>query len=159
MMDRYIALMQKAIEVATIGIAAGESPFGAVIATASGDEVCRAHNVVRASCDATAHAEIAVIRLACAKLGTVDLHGHILATTCEPCPMCASAIHWARLNAVVYGASIADAASAGFNELWLPAGELYARGRSGVQVHPGVLHDECAKLFEVWKFGPKPVPY
>ena len=155
----HVQLMQRAAAAAKEGIAAGQSPFGAVIASQDGELVAAAHNVVRASCDATAHAEVMAIRGACAKLGTISLAGHVIATTCEPCPMCAAAIHWARLDAVIYGAGIADAEGAKFNELSVPIATLYAHGGSPVRIYPHVLRDECAALFELWKRGPNPTPY
>jgi tRNA(Arg) A34 adenosine deaminase TadA len=157
--SRHAELMRRAIAAAKEGIRAGQSPFGAVVATGTGEVVIAAHNMVRANCDATAHAEIMAIRGACANLGTIDLTGRIIATTCEPCPMCAAAIHWARLDAVIYGAGISDAQNAGFNELALPIAALYERGGSSVQIHAHVLREECVELFELWKRGPNPTPY
>lgn len=148
-----------AIGVTRLGIAAGQTPFGAVIATASGEVIVEAHNEVRLTGDITAHAEIVAIRRACQRLGTINLSGHVIATTCEPCPMCAAAIHWARLDAVIYGASIADAAAAGFNELSVSIRELYAKGGSGVKIIEGVQREACRALFEEWKRGPNPKPY
>ena len=110
-------LMHGAIEVAKKGVSAEQSPFGAVIARTNGEVIVAAHNRVRVNCDATAHAEIEAIRGACGKLGTIDLSGYVIAATCEPCPMCAAAIHWARLDEVIYGASIPDARRAGFREI------------------------------------------
>ena len=155
----HTALMQPALEVCRQGIAAGQSSFGAAIAHHSGKLICVAHNTVRATCDPAAHAEVNAIRLACQTLGTIDLSGHVLATTCEPCPMCAAAIHWARLDAVIYGAQIEDAARAGFNELSLACGELYRQGDSKVRVYRGVLRAECKALFDSWLHGPNATPY
>jgi len=155
----FTELMRRAIEVAKQGVEAGQSPFGAVIATKNGEVVFTTNNMVRARCDATAHAEIAAIRGACGKLGTIDLSGYVIAATCEPCPMCAAAIHWARLDAVIYGASIADAKRAGFRELPVSIESLYRQGASHVRIHPHVLRDECIRLFELWKHGPNPIPY
>ena len=152
-------LMQHAIAAAKEGIERGESPFGAVIADTNGDIVLTAHNTVRTSCDATAHAEINAIRGACRTLGRIDLQGHIIATTCEPCPMCATAIHWARLDAVLFGATIVDAQEAGFNELAVSLQSLYESGGSPVDVTSGVLEGQCRALFELWRQGPKANPY
>lgn len=152
-------LMRQAIEVGKAGIAAGQSPFGAVIAARTGEVVIAAHNRVRADGDVTAHAEIVAIRGACSRLGTIDLAGHVIATTCEPCPMCAAAIHWARLEAVIFGADIDDARAVSFNELLVSTQSVYDMGGSGVRVYAGVLRDECAALFELWKDGPNPTPY
>jgi guanine deaminase len=155
----HATLMRQAIEVCKKGIAGGDSPFGALVATAGGEVLLAAHNTVRSSCDATAHAEINAIRGACAKLKSTKLAGHILVSTCEPCPMCAAAIHWAKLDAVVYGASIADAQAAGFSELSVSSEALYEQGESHVAVHPHILREECLALFELWKRGPNPRPY
>ena len=156
---RHVELMRRAIAVAKEGIAASQSPFGAAIATTEGQVVVEAHNKVRISCDATAHAEITAIREACTKLQRTDLSGHVIATTCEPCPMCATAIHWARIETVVFGAAIADAKRVHFNELTVPMTSLFLEGESPVKVVPNVLRQECIELFEIWKKGPNPYPY
>ncbi|MBU0640338.1 MAG: nucleoside deaminase [Planctomycetes bacterium] len=158
-MQMWEELMAQAIAVCQEGIAAEQSPFGSVIATRHGEIVCAVHNTVRATGDVTAHAEINAIRTACSRLGTIDLSGHVLASTCEPCPMCAAAIHWARLDAVAYGATIADAAEAGFNELSLACQKLYEQGHSPVRVHTNVLRVECRQLFTQWQHGPRPEAY
>lgn len=152
-------LMNKAMTVCRRGIAAGQSPFGAVVATRGGDIVCAAHNTVRADGDPTAHAEMNAIRIAARELHSIDLSGLVMVTTCEPCPMCAAAIHWARLDAVYFGAAIADARAAGFNELTLECADLYRNGGSGVAVFGPILRDECAALFDLWNHGPEPTPY
>lgn len=152
-------LMVQAIEVCKTGMAAGESPFGALIARGNGEVIVAVHNTVRADCDPTSHAEINAIRRACRQLGTIDLSGHVLVTTCEPCPMCAAAAHWAKLDAVVYGATINDAVAAGFNELRLPCSSLFQQGESPTNIYPGVLQDECRGLFALWLQSANPQPY
>ena len=77
-----------------------------------------------------------------------------MATTCEPCPMCMAALHWARVDTVYYGATIADADQAGFNELQLPAAELLRLGRSKLKLVPQLLPEECKKLFAEWNANP-----
>src|SRR5208283_2063775 len=108
--------MRLAIQTTRTGIATGQSPFGAVIVKHN-QLVVAAHNIVWHSTDITAHAEVTAIRQACTKLQTIDLRGCTIYSTTEPCPMCFSAIHWAKINVLVYGNSIADAKSIGFNEL------------------------------------------
>ena len=142
--------MMVAVEFARRGIAAGQSPFGAVVVR-SGTAIGAGHNEVWERMDITAHAEMVVIQRACAAMGGIDLSGCVMYTTCEPCPMCASAIHWARIARCVCGATIADAAGAGFNELHLPAREVYRIGRSRVELVEGVQRKECAALFAEWK--------
>lgn len=143
-------LMRLAIEKARIGIAAGQTPFGCAIAKA-GEVVAVAHNRVWLATDITAHAEMNAIREACAHVQNIHLDGAIVATTCEPCPMCMAALHWARVDTVYYGATIADAEQAGFNELACSATQLCEIGGSRVQVVPGVLAEECRRLFADWK--------
>ena len=156
---RHDDAMRHAIDIARTGIRAGQSPFGAAITAPDGELVCATHNSVRLTNDITAHAEINVLRAACAQLKTIDLSGHFLYTTCEPCPMCAAAIHWARIHTVVYGAAIADAAQAGFNELHIACTEMYQRGGSSVKVIAGVRSAECAALFHEWLAGANSAPY
>lgn len=141
--------MREAIAAARAGIAAGQTPFGTAIVR-GGELLAAAHNQVWASGDPTAHAEVAAIRLAAARLGAISLAGCVLYSTCEPCPMCMAAIHWARLDRAVYGAAIADAASAGFHELRMPAERLLREGGSPVVLEAGCLADECRALFREW---------
>jgi len=139
--------LRLAISAARDGITAGQSPFGSVIVR-DGAVVATAHNTVWRDTDPTAHAEVNCIRAASGDLGTIDLSGCDLYTTCEPCPMCLSAIHWAKIRRVVYGAGIADAAAAGFSELRVPARELARMGGSNLVVEGGLLAEECRALFQ-----------
>ncbi len=143
------SLMQLAVDVARQGIAAGQSPFGCAIAC-DGQVLALRHNTVLASTDITAHAEIVALRTACIVAHAIHLPGAIVASTCEPCPMCMAALHWARVSIVYYGATIADAQRAGFNELELPAAELLRLGKSSVQLVAGVRTEECRALFQEW---------
>ena len=91
------------------------------------------------------------LRAGAKAIGSIDLGGCVLYSTCEPCPMCLAAIHWAKIDRVVYGASIADAARAGFSELPVPAKELARMGKSRLIVEGPFLADECVALFDEWK--------
>jgi len=141
--------MRVAIAAAREGIAAGQTPFGAAIVR-GGELVIAAHNVVWQTTDSTAHAEVAAIREACRRAGGIDLAGCSIYSTCEPCPMCFSACHWAKLDRIVYGASIADAAKAGFNELPVSNEQLKSLGGSPIQITTDVLGEECRDLFAQW---------
>lgn len=111
--------MQKAIEEALNGIEHRDGgPFGAVIVQ-NGKIIAAGHNRVISSHDPTAHAEIVAIRSAADKLGRFDLSDCELYTTCEPCPMCYSAAHWAKIKKIVYGATRQDAADIGFDDNYL----------------------------------------
>jgi tRNA(Arg) A34 adenosine deaminase TadA len=143
-------LMTLAIDAARRGIAAGQTPFGCAIER-EGKILAACHNTVWLTTDITAHAEINALREACRRSQSVLLEGAIVATTCEPCPMCMAALHWARVQTVYFGASISDAATAGFNELRLPAGELLRLAGSPVELRQWERAEECKKLFELWQ--------
>jgi tRNA(Arg) A34 adenosine deaminase TadA len=148
------AFMKLAIQKTREGIAAGQSPFGSVIVR-QGEVVAATHNTVWRTTDPTAHAEVNCIRAAAGALQTIDLHGCTLYSTTEPCPMCLSAIHWAKIDRVVFGATIADAAAAGFAELHVAAKDLARMGQSPLRVEDGLLRSECAALFDEWKKAAK----
>ncbi len=142
--------MRRAIDKAREGIALGQSPFGCVIVR--GDEVvAAAHNTVWRDTDPSAHAEVNAIRQAARALGTIALRGCTMYTTCEPCPMCLSATHWAKVDRVLYGATIADATAAGFSELNVAAVRLAELGASPLVVEEGPLRDACKALFDEFK--------
>jgi len=147
MTDEYF--MRLAIEKARKGLKKGQTPFGACIVK-EGEVVSCRHNVVWDTTDITAHAEVTAIREACKNLNTIDLSGTVIYSTCEPCPMCFSAIHWAHIEKIVYGADIADAQNAGFNELTLSNDEIKKLTRSPIELVPGFLHSECQALFREW---------
>ncbi|WP_437773317.1 nucleoside deaminase [Arthrobacter sp. KNU40] len=107
--------LTRAIRLAAENVLNDGGPFGAVVVTADGrffDGV----NRVTASNDPTAHAEVTAIRNACTQLGTFDLSGAILYSSCEPCPMCLASSLWARIDCAVFAADRHDAASAGFDD-------------------------------------------
>ncbi|HEX5447124.1 MAG TPA: nucleoside deaminase [Pirellulales bacterium] len=151
-------LMRLAIEQCRHGIALGQSPFGCAIAR-DDRVVAIEHNIVLLTTDITAHAEITALRTACRSERDIHLPGAIVATTCEPCPMCMAALHWARVETVYYGASIADAQAAGFNEMKTPAAEVARLGGCKVRLIPGILPNECRALFADWKASPNPRTY
>ncbi len=103
------------IRLATANVLNSGGPFGAMIVTADG-QTFDGVNRVTADNDPTAHAEVTAIRAACKELGTFDLSGAVLYTSCEPCPMCLSSALWARVERVVYAADRHDAASVGFDD-------------------------------------------
>lgn len=96
----------------------GGGPFGCVVVK-DGQIIARGFNQVTATLDPTAHAEVDAIRKACAALGTFQLDGCDLYTSCEPCPMCLGAIYWARPARVFYGNTKADAAAIGFDDQFI----------------------------------------
>lgn len=126
--------MDIAIKEATKGMRKGEGgPFGAIIVK-NGKIIACAHNTVLKSKDPTAHAEVNAIRKASKKLKRFDLSDCEIYTSCEPCPMCFSAIHWARIPKIYYAATISDAKKAGFNELEISSEKMKSEGKSKVQL-------------------------
>ncbi len=108
--------MNIAIKEAKLGIRSKHGgPFGAVIVK-NGKVISKAHNVVLKKKDSTCHAEMEAIRKACKVLNTYDLSKCEIYTTGKPCPMCKSAIQWAKISKVYYGCTYADAREIGFNE-------------------------------------------
>ncbi len=152
------AAIRQAIAIAQKGIAAGQTPFGAIIIR-NDQLIASAHNTVWRDKDPTAHAEVNAIRAAAKSLQLIDLSGCVMYTTCEPCPMCLSAIHWSKIDVVFYGALIADAQAAGFCELTVGAKHLAHLGGSQLRVEPGPLRQECADLFNQWKSAGLSQPY
>jgi guanine deaminase len=111
--------MRRAIDLALQNVRAAKGgPFAALIVK-DGAVVAEGTNLVTATSDPTAHAEVVAIREACRKLGTFQLSGCDLFTTCEPCPMCLGAIYWARPARVFYASNSADAAAAGFDDAFI----------------------------------------
>lgn len=151
-------LMQLALDAARRGIAAGQTPFGCAIAR-DNRVLSACHNTVWLSTDITAHAEINAIREACRRVQSVSLEGAMVATTCEPCPMCMAALHWARVAEVHYGATIADAADAGFRELPVAAAELLRQGHSSVRLFRARQTEDCRQLFHQWQQSQQARPY
>jgi guanine deaminase len=144
-MDRFMKL---AVDEAEKGIRKGEGgPFGAVIVR-QGKVVAVGHNRVLKTKDPTAHAEIVAIRKASAKLKRFDLHDCTLYTTCEPCPMCFSAIHWARIRKVVYGCTRKDAAKIGFDDQHFY--DIIQRRAKDEIARQHIDRKECMKAFSDW---------
>lgn len=104
-----------AVGLATENVRDEGGPFGAIVVSADG-RVFEGVNRVTANLDPSAHAEVTAIRAACQALGTFDLSGAVLYTSCEPCPMCLATSLWARIDKVYFAASRHDAADAGFDD-------------------------------------------
>ena len=107
--------MRRAIALSCQGVAEGGGPFGAVVVR-DGRIIGEGRNGVVPTRDPTAHAEVVAIRAACAAVGTHDLSGAVIYTSCEPCPMCLGAVWWARIREIVYANDRADAAAIGFDD-------------------------------------------
>ena len=150
-------LMREAIRLASANVENGGGPFGAVIAR-GGEIIATGVNRVTANCDPTAHAEVSAIRAAAQKLGTFNLSGCDIYSSCEPCPMCLGAIYWARLDRLFYGNTKADAARIGFDDAFiykeraLPLSERTLRAEQ-------LLGKEAIATFEAWEQKTDKTPY
>lgn len=137
--------MRAVIERCSEAINAGEAPFAAMVVK-DGEILSLEHDLVRSTQDPTAHSQMLAIRTACEKLGTKDLAGCTLYTTCEPCPMCFGAAFFTHVSRVVYGATIGDAALAGYDQMPIFASQLKTMARAEVELEAEVFRDQCVAL-------------
>jgi tRNA(Arg) A34 adenosine deaminase TadA len=158
MEKRHLDMMQAAIDLSRSRMEAGlGGPFGAIVAR--GDRiVAEGFNQVTSANDPTAHAEVSAIRNACRTIGTFNLQGHTLYTSCEPCPMCLGAIYWARLDTVYYANTREDAAVIGFDD-----DHIYREFSKPIDERsiPFVRLDlpEAAAVFRTWAEKPDKIRY
>lgn len=153
--------MRRAIELAQRGVDAGDGgPFGCVIVRGN-DIVGEGWNRVVSTNDPTAHGEINAIRAAAQKLASFSLAGTEIFSTGEPCPMCLAAIHWARINRVVYAFTHADAAEIGFDDSAImeqmrlpPSGRLVPESPASL-----ALRAEALEVARAWFERPDRVHY
>jgi guanine deaminase len=150
--------MRMAIEMAIDNVNSGRGgPFAAIIVK-GGEVVATGTNLVTSTNDPTAHAEVTAIREACRRLGSFQLTGCDVYTTCEPCPMCLGAIYWARPARVYYAATRADAADAGFDDSMI-YDELERPVQDRRIPMRMMLREEALSAFEAWKQYGQRVPY
>ena len=154
-MNKY---MKKAIDEAFKGMRADDGgPFGAVIVK-DGEIIAVGHNEVIKTNDPTAHAEIVTIRKATKLLGRFDLSDCEIYSSCEPCPMCFSAIHWAKMKSLYYGATRYDAANIGFDDQYIyDVIEGKASKEQVLKAH--IDHDDCMGPFKEWSAKNDKVEY
>ena len=150
--------LRRAILLATENVLSGAGgPFAALIVR-DGRIVGEGVNTVTTANDPTAHGEVNAIRAACKALGTFTLAGCQLYTSCEPCPMCLAAAYWARIDAIYYGASAADAARAGFDDAFLYA-ELRKDKAQRKLPATQLLGEEAWASFAAWIASPRKIEY
>lgn len=150
--------LRRAIALATQNVTSGNGgPFAALIVR-DGQVIAEGVNVVTATKDPTAHAEVTAIRGASKALNNFSLAGCQLYTSCEPCPMCLAAVHWARIDAVFYAASAEDAAKAGFDDACLYA-EFRKDPAQRTLPEAQFLRDEAWSSFAVWIAATNKIPY
>ena len=141
-------LMRRAIELSENSVRNGGGPFGAVIAK-DGEIVAEGSNKVTIDNDPTAHAEVCTIRNACQKLGTFDLSGCVIYTSCEPCPMCFGAIYWAHLDKIYYANDRKDAVKIGFDDDFIYE-EIALEPQYRKKPSEILLRNEAINAFKMW---------
>ncbi len=150
--------LRRAIALATGNVvSAMGGPFAALVVR-DGQVVGEGVNTVTAANDPTAHGEVNAIRAACKALGTFTLAGCQLYSSCEPCPMCLAAAYWARIEAVYYGASAADAARAGFDDAFLYE-EFRQEPAERKLPATQLLGEEAWASFAAWIASPNRIEY
>jgi guanine deaminase len=143
------SFMREAIQLSVEAVRTGKGgPFGCVIVR-GGKVVARGNNKVTSTCDPTAHAEVVAIREACKSLGAFQLTDCVLYTSCEPCPMCLSAIYWARIPKVLYGNTRPDAAAIGFDDDFIYQEVPLAPEKRRIEMKP-LLRAEAQVAFTEW---------
>lgn len=140
--------MREAIRLSLENVAQGGGPFGAVIAK-DGKIIATGTNGVTRDNDPTAHAEITAIRAAAQKLGTFDLSGCVIYTSCEPCPMCLAAIYWARLGEVFFGNNQHDARAVGFDDNFIYQQFALPAAQRKIPMRP-LLRPLAQSAFAAW---------
>ena len=141
-------LMRKAIELSIKSLRNGGGPFGAIIAR-EGEIITEGSNGVTIYNDPTAHAEVTAIRKACEKLGTFDLTGCEIYTSCEPCPMCLGAIYWAHLDKIYYANDRKDAADIGFDDDFIYQ-EIEVKPQYRKKPSEILMREEGLEAFRIW---------
>lgn len=149
--------MRAAIRLANDSVERGGGPFGAVIVK-DGKIVAGSSNSVTIDNDPTAHAEVNTIREACRKLGTFDLTGCTIYTSCEPCPMCLGAIYWARISRIFYGNTRKDARDIDFADDFIYEELDRPMSERTVPIVP-LLRDEALLTFRLWSKKTDKVEY
>ncbi len=150
--------MKRAIELSKMNVQGDlGGPFGAVVV--KGDKIIgEGANSVTRILDPTAHAEVQAIREACLRLKDFSLAGCEIYTSCEPCPMCLSAIYWARIDKIYYANTQADAASIDFDDAFLYRELKLEKEQRQLPVQQ-ILREEAFEVFKLWKNSSSKVPY
>ena len=140
--------MQMAIDLSVENVANDGGPFGAVIVR-NGEVIATGTNRVTANNDPTAHAEVSAIREACAKVENFKLEGCVCYTSCEPCPMCLSALYWAGVERIVYGNTKDDAKAINFDDSFIYDEIAKPYAQRAIPIH-NLMRKEALEGFRAW---------
>ena len=149
--------MKRAIELSKKNIENGGGPFGAVVVK-DGQIIGEGFNKVTANNDPTAHAEVEAIREACKNISNFDLAGAEIYTSCEPCPMCLSAIYWARLNKIYYANTKKDAAAIEFDDDFIYTEIPKALDERKISMEQ-MMRPEALEVFKAWQVSDTKIKY
>jgi len=150
--------MREAIALSRANVREGKGgPFAAIVVK-DGTVLARGTNLVTSTNDPTAHAEIVALREACRALGSFQLDGCDIYTSCEPCPMCLGAIYWARPRSVYFANTRDDAAAIGFDDRFIYDEFSVAHTKRKIPMQQ-LLRDEAFEAFREWRAASKKVPY
>lgn len=157
-MNKNSEFMKRAIALSELNVSSLKGgPFGAVVVR-NNQIIGEGTNLVTCNNDPTAHAEIEAIRSACKKLNNFDLSGASIFTSCEPCPMCLSAIYWARIDKIYYANTRLDAAKIKFDDDLIyneiPKDPLHRKIPA-----EQLMHDEAQHVFEMWSVSSEKISY
>ncbi len=141
--------MQMAIDLSVENVANGGGPFGAVVVR-NGEVLATGANRVTANNDPTAHAEVSAIREACAKVGNFKLDGCTIYTSCEPCPMCLSAIYWAGISRIFYGNTKSDAKAINFDDSFIYDEIALPHSMRSIPCN-NIMREEALTAFRAWE--------
>lgn len=158
MAGEHDEFMRHAIELARRGMDSNSGgPFGCVVVK-DGRVIGEGWNRVTSTNDPTAHAEIVAIRQACTALGSFQLEGCRIYTSCEPCPMCLAAIYWARPAQVFYACTREDAAAIGFDDAFLYEEIAKPNEIRSLPLQP-LMRSEALEVFRLWAVKPDKIEY
>jgi guanine deaminase len=149
--------MARAIELSMLNVNRGGGPFGAVVVRA-GQIIGEGTNQVTSTNDPSAHAEVTAIREACRRLGTFQLDGCEIFSSCEPCPMCLGLIYWARPDRLYYANTAVDAANIGFDDAAIYE-QLKLPPSLRAIPHEQIMREEALGAFRAWRAMPNKALY
>ncbi len=149
--------MQMAVDLSVENVANGGGPFGAVIVR-DGQVIATGVNRVTATNDPTAHAEVSAIRAACSAVGNFKLDGCTVYSSCEPCPMCLSALYWAGVDRICYGNTKDDAKAVGFDDSFIYDQLALAREQRSIRCDH-FMRASALKAFRAWSDKSDKVEY
>lgn len=149
--------MKRAIELSRKNIESGGGPFGAVIVR-DGKIIGEGWNKVTANNDPTAHAEVEAIRTACKNEKNFDLTGTELYTSCEPCPMCLSAVYWARISKIYFANTKKDAADIHFDDDFIYTEIPKPHNERQIPMIQ-LMHHEALEVFKAWELSTIKISY